>query len=869
MAARCGGGCDGREDGAVEALLQWQKVSDFLIGASYMSIPLVLLHFATCADLAPLRWVLLQFGAFIILCGVVHLAGVFTYARPDSRRLLLAFTSAKALAALAATAAAISLPTFIPQLLRLKTRETLLRDKARQLDRDVALIRRRQETAARVVRAITHHVHGRRGGASGGGQHDALAVLRTAVLHLSDALALRSCAVWMPAAAASDGRSGALHLVHQLPEDDHHGTTAARQGIRASDPDVAAVMASKNAKVLRPGSALATTTAGHGPAAAIRMPMLKVSNFVDASSSGSDEHGASAVSYAIMVMVLAGPPPLPKNRRNRRQRGVAGGARDWSRQELEVVEVVADHLAVALSHAAALEEWQLTRYKLADQQSALARARHDAEAAARARDAAQGGMRDGVLRPMHSVVALLSLMQAQQQDESSASALASPGGRCGAEQRLAVGAMARIGALSSTLIDDVMAAVLTPTPTATPRCGEPPQAAGVSLARRPFDLRALVRDAAAVAACLARCRGLGFSHRAGMSSLPGECWVVGDDRRVFHLLLHMLGALLERCECHCHDLCFCVETVAAAGEQDPAMSEHRDWIVVPSFSGCNMVCVRFRFCIARILRDSLLRSTSPRPHDSRIRTSASTSSSCSEARLSIATCNKIVQMMNGKMWRESPSDFGAQHGGESMSLVLHFQLGYGVTSPSTPSPSGGGFYRTGGGFGIPSPSSTAVPSQYHFDGLRILLADSDDTSREVTRKLLERLGCQVLPVPSAARCLSLLLGSDAAAAGDQPPFQFPYLQLQVVLLDLHTPAVLTDIAGAMDGGFEVARRIRELTSDSFSWLLILVALPLPPRASCIDVRDACQRTGVNGVIPKPITLPALGAQLYRVLHNDN
>ncbi|CAL5083309.1 unnamed protein product [Urochloa decumbens] len=877
MAARCGGGCDGREDGAVEALLQWQKVSDFLIGASYMSIPLVLLHFATCADLAPLRWVLLQFGAFIILCGVVHLAGVFTYARPDSRRLLLAFTSAKALAALAATAAAVSLPTFIPQLLRLKTREALLRDKARQLDRDVALIRRRQETAARVVRAITNHVHGHRGGAGGGGQHDALAVLRTAVLHLSDALALRSCAVWMPAAAASDGRSGALHLVHQLPEDDHHGTTAAaRQAIRVSDPDVAAVMASKNAKVLRPGSALATAL-GHGPAAAIRMPMLKVSNFVDASSSGSDEHGgASAVSYAIMVMVLAGPPPPPKNRRNRRQRGVAGGVRDWSRQELEVVEVVADHLAVALSHAAALEEWQLTRYKLADRQSALARARHDAEAASRARDAAQGAMRDGVLRPMHSVVALLSLMQAQQQQhhEDSFSASASPG--AGAEQRLAVGAMARIGALSSTLIDDVMAAVLTPAPTATPRCGEPPPAAGVSLARRPFDLRALVRDAAAVAACLARCKGLGFSHRAEMSSLPGECWVVGDDRRVFHLLLHMLGALLDRCECHCHDLCFCVETVAAAGEQDPAtMSEHRDWLVLPSFSGCNMVCVRFRFGIARMLRGSLLRSTSPRPHDSRIRKGASTRSVCSETRLSIATCNKIVQMMNGKMWRESPSDFGGQHqqgAGESMSLVLHFQLGYGVTSPSTPSPSGGGFYRAGGGFGIPSPSSTAVPSQYHFDGLRILLADSDDTSREVTRKLLERLGCQVLPVPSAAHCLSLLLGSDAAAsgaAGDQPPFQFPYLQLQVVLLDLHAPAVLTDIAGAMDGGFEVARRVRELTSDSFSWLLILVALPLPPRASCIDVRNACQRAGVNGVIPKPITLPALGAQLYRVLHNDN
>ena len=200
--------------------------------------------------------------------------------------------------------------------------------------------------------------------------------------------------------------------------------------------------------------------------------------------------------------------------------------------------------------------------------------------------------------------------------------------------------MVRISALSSTLTDDVMAAVLTQTTPHGEMASASAVAAGVSLARSPFDLRALVRDAAAVSGCLARCRGIGFSHRAETSSLPGDCWVVGDDRRVFHLLLHMLGAVLDRCECHCHDLCFSAETVA--GEQDPAMSGHRDWIT-PNFSGCNMVCVKFRFGITRILRDSLLRSSSPRPHD-RIRKSISTSSVSSETRLSITTGSKIVQV---------------------------------------------------------------------------------------------------------------------------------------------------------------------------------------------------------------------------------
>ena len=307
------------------------------------------------------------------------------------------------------------------------------------------------------------------------------------------------------------------------------------------------------------------------------------------------------------------------------------------------MEVATDQLAVALSHASAQEEWQLTRHKLAEWQRVLAQARHDAAVATRARDAAQSAMLDGVLSPMHSVAGLLSLMQAQQQKDGAF--------RC-AEQRVAVDAMARISALSSTLIDDVMAALLTPTATR----GEPASAgAGVSLARRPFDPRAMVKDAAGVAGCLARCRGLGFSHRAEMSSLPAKCCVVGDDRRVFHLLLHMLGVLLDRCECHCHDLCFAVDTVPVGDQETMSGSGLPDWIT-PNFSGCNTVCVRFRFGITRHFRYSLLLSSSPRPQE-RIRRSTSTSISSvsisSETRLSIATCNKIVQVSSVPMYSTS------------------------------------------------------------------------------------------------------------------------------------------------------------------------------------------------------------------------
>jgi PleD family two-component response regulator len=60
--------------------------------------------------------------------------------------------------------------------------------------------------------------------------------------------------------------------------------------------------------------------------------------------------------------------------------------------------------------------------------------------------------------------------------------------------------------------------------------------------------------------------------------------------------------------------------------------------------------------------------------------------------------------------------------------------------------------------------------------LRILLADGDAVSAEVTRKLLERLDCEVVLVLSAADCLSLL-------ASVEPPFQLVVLDLNAVAMD--------------------------------------------------------------------------------------
>ncbi|KAI4966895.1 hypothetical protein ZWY2020_035755 [Hordeum vulgare] len=712
----CGGGCDGRDDGAVQAMLQCQRVSDFLIAASYLSIPLELLYFASCADLAPLKWLLLQLAAFAVLGGATHLLAVFAHAHPHSSGLLLASTAAKLLAALVSFATAISLVALIPRLIRTKLREAFLRAKARQLDRDLGLIRRRVEATSRLVRMLTHRIRS--------SPLDAHTILHTTMLHLADALELHSCAVWMPGRDAADD----LHLVHQLSlrgKGPVRVVVGSQAPISADDPDVVDVMASEAAKVLGPGSVLATASSGElqppGAVAAIRIPMLKVSNF-------DGKKTPVASSYAILVLAL-------------RSKASGSGSGEWGGHDLEVVQVIADQVAVALSHAAVLEEWQAMSDRLAEQNRALLHAKHDAMMATEGINSIQSAMCDGMRRPMYSIIGLLSMVR-QAEDMRP-------------QQRLVADAIARTSTLSLALMNDVDTETLT-------------------VNRVPFDLRSLMREAMSVAGCLASCGGVGFSYQLE-NALPE--WVVGDETRVFHLLLQMAGDVLGQRRDGAGRLSFSIKS-CSADEKDSSTP------VWPDLStGCS-VCVEFQVAMER-------------------------STGCSQtpsgpASSQINMCKKIVQMMNGTVW--SASD------GESITLILHFQLQQS---------------------GMCRRTSSSIP---HFNGLRILLADGDAMSRAVTQKLLEELGCQVISASSGAHCLALL-----GSAGSS---------FQLLLLDLDMDA------------FEVALRIRGLKNRR--WLLIVAAL-----AVTVDdgIREMGRNSGINGLIQKPLTLTALGAQLHRVLRN--
>ena len=169
-------------------------------------------------------------------------------------------------------------------------------------------------------------------------------------------------------------------------------------------------------------------------------------------------------------------------------------------------------------------------------------------------------------------------------------------------------------------------------------------------------------------------------------------------------------------------------------------------------------------------------------------------------------------MMQGDIWISSNS-YGLP---QSMTLLLRFQ------QPRYSSE------------GNSNASEHTYPDS--FRGLKVLIADDDNVNRTVTKRLLEKLGCEVSASSSGYECLMTLAPS---------PNTF-----RVVLLDLQMPKI---------DGFEVARRIRKLYSRSGPLIIALTA------SAEENIWERCLQIGMNGLIRKPVVLQGMIDELSRVL----
>ncbi|KAL5542186.1 hypothetical protein UlMin_009896 [Ulmus minor] len=724
---------------SIESILECQRVSDFLIAVAYFSIPIELLYFVSCSNV-PFKWVLFEFIAFIVLCGLTHLLNGWTY-RPHPFQLMLALTVFKILTALVSCATAITLITLIPLLLKVKVREFMLKKKTWDLGREVGMIMKKKE-AGMHVRMLTHEIRK---------SLDRHTILNTTLFELSETLGLQYCAVWMPNEEKTE-----MILTHELRGGNY--SNSYNFSIPTIDTDVMRIKGSDEITILTPDSVLVAAMSREfgelGPVAAIRMPMLRVCNF----KGGTPEQFQTC--YAILLLVL--PSGLP---------------RSWSSQELEIIKVVADQVAVALSHAAILEESQLMRDKLAEQNRALQQAKMNAMLASQARNSFQKVMSNGMRRPMHSILGLLSMLQ----DENLSN-----------EQRVVVEAMVRTSNVLSTLINDVM-------DTSSKDSGR------LLLEMRTFRLHAMIKEAACLAKCMCLYRGFGFAVEVE-KSLPD--YVMGDERRVFQVILHMIGNLLNSNQGGGVVVLRVFPDNGSQGRND------QRWATWRHSSSDVDVYIRFEISISESGSQSE-GTNSTVPLMGRRYTNDGI-----EERLSFSVCKKLVQMMHGNIW-VAPSSQGSAH---SMGLLLRFQL------------------RTSIAIAISEPgeSSEHPHSNSMFKGLQVLLADDDDVNRAVTRRLLEKLGCTVTAISSGFDCLAAI-----SPAGSS---------IQIILLDLHMPEL---------DGFEVASRIRKFRSRNWPLIIALAS------SSDEDVWERCVHSGINGVIRKPVLLQGIASELRRVLLQAN
>lgn len=637
---------------ADELLMKYQYISDFFIALAYFSIPLELIYFVKKSAVFPYRWVLVQFGAFIVLCGATHLISLWTFGM-HSRTVAVVMTTAKVLTAAVSCATALMLVHIIPDLLSVKTRELFLKNKAAELDREMGLIRTQEETG-RHVRMLTHEIRS---------TLDRHTILKTTLVELGRTLALEECALWMPTRTGLE-----LQLSYTLRHQNPVGFTVPIQS-----PAINQVFSTNRAVKISPNSPVARLRpiSGKymlGEVVAVRVPLLHLSNFQI-----YDWPELSTKRYALMVLMLP-----------------SDSARQWHVHELELVEVVADQVAVALSHAAILEESMRARDLLMEQNVALDLARREAETAVRARNDFLAVMNHEMRTPMHAIIALSSLLQ---------------GTDLTPEQRMMVETILKSSNLLATLINDVLDLSRL-------------EDGSLQLDIATFNLHALFREVLNLIKPIASVKRL-FVALSLSSDLPE--YAVGDEKRLMQVILNVVGNAVKFSK----EGSISISAYVAKAEsvRDPRAP---DFFPVHS-DGHFYLCVQVKDSGSGISPQDIPKLFTKFAESQSVATKNSGGSG-----LGLAICKRFVNLMEGNIWIESEG-LGK---GTTASFIV--KLGLPVNSNESR---------------LPLIKVPAKHVQTHFPGLKVLLMEDNGVNRTITKGFLQHLGCDVTTVSSRDECL--------------------------------------------------------------------------------------------------------------------
>ncbi|KAE8706136.1 Ethylene receptor [Hibiscus syriacus] len=638
-----------------DLLMKYQYISDFFIALAYFSIPLELIYFVKKSAVFPYRWVIVQFGAFIVLCGTTHLINLWTFTL-HTRTVAMVMMTAKVFTAVVSCVTALMLVHIIPDLLSVKTRELFLKNKAAELDREMGLIRTQEETG-RHVRMLTHEIRS---------TLDRHTILKTTLVELGRTLALEECALWMPTRTGLE-----LQLSYTLRQQNPVGYT-----VPIHLPVINQVFSSSHAVKISPNCPVARIRpAGKympGEVVAARVPLLHLSNFHI-----NDWPELSTKRYALMVLMLP-----------------SDSARQWHVHELELVEVVADQVAVALSHAAILEESMRARDLLMEQNVALDLARREAEMAIRARNDFLAVLNHEMRTPMHAIIALSSLLQETELTP---------------EQRLMVETILKSSNLLSTLINDVLDLSRL-------------EDGSLQLDLGTFNLYVVFREVLNLIKPIASVKKLHVSLNLA-PDLPE--YAIGDEMRLMQTILNVVGNAVKFSK----DGSITITAFVAKAE---LLSDSRnpEFFPVPSDN---------HFYLRVQVKDSGI-GISPQDLPKLFTKFAQNQSTATQnsggSGLGLAICKRFVNLMEGHIWIESEGL------GKGSTAIFMVKLGI----PERLNESKLAF--------MPKVPPNHGPTA--FPGLKVLVMDENGVSRKVTKGLLVHLGCDVTMVSSSEECLRVV-----------------------------------------------------------------------------------------------------------------
>ena len=305
------------------------------------------------------------------------------------------------------------------------------------------------------------------------------------------------------------------------------------------------------------------------------------------------------------------------------------------------------------------------------------------------------------------------------------------------------------------------------------------EAGGLTINVEPTDLRAMVAAAAEPAAISAEGKGIRFVSEVA-ANLPA--WVALDPLRVRQILVNLLHNAVK---------------FTAAGTISVAVTRTD----VPDGEPALVFAVRDTGIGIR--PEQIARLFEPFSQ-----ADASTTKTFGGTGLGLSISRRLARMMGGDVTAESGTAEGS---------VFTLRLGLVAAEPvveSAHSDAG----RTGAG------------------GLRVLVAEDQETNLWLIEHQLQRLGCSVTAVADGWAALAALESS----------------AFDLLITDCHMPGL---------DGVELTRRIREMEKAKGLSRLKVLALTADVTR---PMRDRCLAAGMDEVAAKPINLDRLGAAVVRL-----